>query len=285
MDQALSRAEALAQALPYIHKFRGSTLVVKFGGNAMHDATACDNFARDMVMLKAIGINPIVVHGGGPQISEFLNRLEIPSRFHKGLRITDAATMDVVEMVLGGKINKILVQAINNQGGSALGLSGRDGQLLQARKYQLEDGVDLGQVGEIVRVNSELLRGLIDGGNIPVLAPIATDAAGNAYNVNADQVASAVAAELRCAKLIFLTNAAGVFDAQGEVITYIHSGEIDELVASGIIHSGMLPKLSSAAAAIAGGVKQVHIIDGRVQHAVLLELFSDDGIGSLISAK
>ncbi len=284
MDQALSRAEALAQALPYIHKFCGSTLVVKFGGNAMHDAAACDNFARDMVMLKAIGINPIVVHGGGPQISEFLNRLEIPSRFHKGLRITDAATMDVVEMVLGGKINKILVQAINNQGGSALGLSGRDGQLLQARKYQLEDGVDLGQVGEIVRVNSELLRGLIDGGNIPVLAPIATDAAGNAYNVNADQVASAVAAELRCAKLIFLTNAAGVFDAQGEVITYIHSEAIDELVASGIIHSGMLPKLNSAAAAIAGGVKQVHIIDGRVQHAVLLELFSDDGIGSLISA-
>ena len=284
MDQALSRAEALVQALPYIHKFRGSTLVVKFGGNAMHDAAACDNFARDMVMLKAIGINPIVVHGGGPQISEFLNRLEIPSRFHKGLRITDAATMDVVEMVLGGKINKILVQAINNQGGSALGLTGRDGQLLQARKYQLEDGVDLGQVGEIVRVNSELLHGLIDGGNIPVLAPIATDAAGNAYNVNADQVASAVAAELRCAKLIFLTNAAGVFDAQGEVLTYIHSDVIDELVASGIIHSGMLPKLSSAAAAIAGGVKQVHIIDGRVQHAVLLELFSDDGIGSLISA-
>ena len=284
MDKQHARAfaAALTQALPYIHQFRGSTLVVKFGGNAMGDTQSCNSFARDIVMLKAIGIDPIVVHGGGPQISQLLDRLGLQSKFHKGLRITDPATMEAVELVLGGGINKALVQAINNQGGNALGLTGRDGHLLKARKYQLDE-VDLGQVGEITAVNAEFLRALLNGSNIPVLAPIATDADGRAYNVNADQVAAAVAAELRCPKLIYLTNAAGIFNADGEVLTTVSQQQIPELIAAGIIHSGMLPKIKAAQQALQSGVQQVHIIDGRIEHAVLLELFSDAGIGSLLT--
>ena len=283
MDQQLSRvfASALNQALPYIQQFRGSTIVVKFGGNAMQSAETSARFARDLVLLKAVGVNPVVVHGGGPQISSMLERLALPNKFHNGLRVTDAATMEVVEMVLGGSINKLLVQAINNQGGVALGLSGRDGRLLSARKYQ-PDGVDLGQVGEIVRVNNSLLAEMSAGNNIPVLAPIATDAGGLAYNVNADQVAAAVAGALGCSKLLYLTNAAGVFDANGELIANLDRQRVADLVAEGIIATGMIPKINSAVQALADGVESVHIIDGRVEHALLLELFSDAGIGTLL---
>ena len=283
MDQQLSRvfASAINQALPYIQQFRGSTIVVKFGGNAMQSAETSARFARDLVLLKAVGMNPVVVHGGGPQISSMLERLALPNKFHNGLRVTDAATMEVVEMVLGGSINKLLVQAINNQGGVALGLSGRDGRLLSARKYQ-PDGVDLGQVGEIVRVNKSLLAEMSAGNNIPVLAPIATDAGGLAYNVNADQVAAAVAGALGCSKLLYLTNAAGVFDANGELIANLDRQRVADLVAEGIIATGMIPKINSAVQALADGVRSVHIIDGRVEHALLLELFSDAGIGTLL---
>ena len=283
MDNKLSRvfASALNQALPYIQQFRGSTIVVKFGGNAMQSAETSARFARDLVLLKAVGVNPVVVHGGGPQISSMLERLALPNKFHNGLRVTDAATMEVVEMVLGGSINKLLVQAINNQGGVALGLSGRDGRLLSARKYQ-PDGVDLGQVGEIVGVNNSLLAEMSAGNNIPVLAPIATDAGGLAYNVNADQVAAAVAGALGCRKLLYLTNAAGVFDANGELIANLDRQRVADLVAEGIIATGMIPKINSAVQALADGVESVHIIDGRVEHALLLELFSDAGIGTLL---
>ena len=283
MDNKLSRvfASALNQALPYIQQFRGSTIVVKFGGNAMQSAETSARFARDLVLLKAVGVNPVVVHGGGPQISSMLERLALPNKFHNGLRVTDAATMEVVEMVLGGSINKLLVQAINNQGGVALGLSGRDGRLLSARKYQ-PDGVDLGQVGEIVGVNKSLLAEMSAGNNIPVLAPIATDAGGLAYNVNADQVAAAVAGALGGSKLLYLTNAAGVFDANGELIANLDRQRVADLVAEGIIATGMIPKINSAVQALADGVESVHIIDGRVEHALLLELFSDAGIGTLL---
>ena len=283
MDNKLSRvfASAINQALPYIQQFRGSTIVVKFGGNAMQSAETSARFARDLVLLKAVGMNPVVVHGGGPQISSMLERLALPNKFHNGLRVTDAATMEVVEMVLGGSINKLLVQAINNQGGVALGLSGRDGRLLSARKYQ-PDGVDLGQVGEIVGVNKSLLAEMSAGNNIPVLAPIATDAGGLAYNVNADQVAAAVAGALGCSKLLYLTNAAGVFDANGELIANLDRQRVADLVAEGIIATGMIPKINSAVQALADGVESVHIIDGRVEHALLLELFSDAGIGTLL---
>ena len=283
MDNKLSRvfASAINQALPYIQQFRGSTIVVKFGGNAMQSAETSARFARDLVLLKAVGMNPVVVHGGGPQISSMLERLALPSKFHNGLRVTDAATMEVVEMVLGGSINKLLVQAINNQGGVALGLSGRDGRLLSARKYQ-PDGVDLGQVGEIVGVNKSLLAEMSAGNNIPVLAPIATDAGGLAYNVNADQVAAAVAGALGGRKLLYLTNAAGVFDANGELIANLDRQRVADLVAEGIIATGMIPKINSAVQALADGVQSVHIIDGRVEHALLLELFSDAGIGTLL---
>lgn len=282
----------LLEAMPYIQRFHGKTLVVKMGGNAMTDDELKRSFAHDIVLMKLVGMNPIVVHGGGPQIGDLLEKLEIPSRFVDGMRVTDARTMDVVEMVLGGLVNGEIVSLINTLGGRAVGLTGKDGQLIQARRMTLarqrEDGtteqVDIGQVGEVARVNREPIDVLVQGNFIPVIAPIGVGANGESYNINADLVAGAVAEALGAEKLLLLTNTAGVLDPQGKVIPEIRLDAVAQLVRDGVISGGMLPKIQCALDAVAAGVPRAHIIDGRVKHSVILELLTDRGVGTLIRA-
>lgn len=285
-------AEVLSEALPYIRRFVGKTLVIKYGGNAMESEELKTGFARDIVLMKAVGINPVVVHGGGPQIAELLKRLGIKSEFISGMRVTDGQTMDVVEMVLGGQVNKDIVNLINSHGGSAIGLTGKDARLIRARKLtvtrqepdmQKPEIIDIGQVGEVASVNTDLLNMLVQGDFIPVIAPIGVGPNGESYNINADLVAGKVAEALGAEKLILLTNIAGLMDKAGNVLTGLNTAQVDELIADGTIYGGMLPKIRCALDAVQGGVSAAHIIDGRVPNAVLLEIFTDHGVGTLIT--
>ena len=289
--QAADKARILAEALPYIRRFHGRTIVVKFGGNAMVDAALQAGFARDVVLLKLVGMNPVVVHGGGPQIEQLLKRLDIRSEFVQGMRVTDAATMDVVEMVLGGAVNKDIVTLVNQSGGKAVGLTGQDGGLIRAKKMMLQSKerpdelLDIGQVGEIEAIDPGVIHALEQGGFIPVVAPIGTGADGATYNINADLVAGKLAEVLKAEKLVMMTNTPGVLDEKGRLLTGITPRQIDDMVADGSLSGGMLPKIASALDAARNGVKSVHIIDGRVAHALLLEVLTDQGVGTLIRSK
>jgi len=284
--QAAEKARVLAEALPYIQRFHGRTIVVKLGGNAMTDEALKQSFARDVVLLKVVGMNPVVVHGGGPQIEQLLARLGKKGEFVQGMRVTDAETMDIVEMVLGGQVNKEVVELINQAGGKAVGLTGQDGSFIRARKMLLPDAAgakqDLGQVGEIEAIDPAVIAALEVAGFIPVVAPIATGADGTTYNINADLVAGKLAEVLRAEKLVVLTNTPGVLDKNGKLLTDLTAREIDELFADGTISGGMLPKIASALDAAKSGVNTVHIIDGRVPHAMLLEILSDQPYGTMI---
>jgi acetylglutamate kinase len=283
----------LIEALPYIRKFQGKTFVIKYGGNAMVDPALKDGFARDIVLMKLVGMNPVVVHGGGPQIGRLLARIGKESQFVQGMRVTDQETMDVVEMVLGGLVNKEIVHLINCHGGKAVGLSGKDGAMIKARKLALHPApgeglpseiIDIGHVGEVTAINAELVS-LLDGGDfIPVIAPIGIGDDGATYNINADLVAGFLAATLGAEKLLLLTNTAGVLGADGQLLARVDARHVERLVAEGVIHGGMLPKVRCALDAVAAGVGSAHIVDGRVAHAVLLEVLTDDGVGTLIHA-
>lgn len=291
-ESALDVAQVLSESLPYIQRFAGKTLVIKYGGNAMTDEALQAGFARDIVLMKAIGINPIVVHGGGPQIGEMLAKLSIESKFINGMRVTDAATMDVVEMVLGGQVNKDIVNMISRAGGKAIGLTGKDSGFIKAKKlfvkHQAEgmntpEQVDIGHVGEVASIDTSVLKVLENSDLIPVIAPIGIDEEGNAYNINADLVAGKVAEAVNAEKLMLLTNISGVQDKQGNVLTGLSTMQVDNLIADGTIYGGMLPKISCALSAVNAGVTSAHIIDGRVPHATLLEIFTDTGVGTLIT--
>jgi len=288
---AAAKARILAEALPYIRRFHGKTIVVKFGGSAMVDATLQADFARDVVLLKLVGMDPVVVHGGGPQIEQLLKRLGIKSEFVQGMRVTDAATMDVVEMVLGGAVNKDIVTLINQAGGKAVGLTGQDGAFIRARKLMMpsperpNELLDIGQVGEIESIDPGVIDSLEQGGFIPVVAPIGVGADGQSYNINADLVAGKLAEILRAEKLVMMTNTPGVLDERGKLLTGITPRQIDDMVAAGTLSGGMLPKIASALEAARAGVSSVHIIDGRVPHALLLEVLTDQGVGTLIRSK
>ncbi|MHB8115072.1 MAG: acetylglutamate kinase [Acidithiobacillus ferrivorans] len=276
------QAHILVEALPYMQRFHGRTIVIKYGGNAMTETHLQEQFAYDVTLMKQVGMNPVVVHGGGPQIGAMLGRLGVQTHFVDGMRVTDAATMEVVEMVLGGRVNKEIVQAINRAGGRAVGLTGKDGGLLHARPLH-RNGVELGLVGEVARVNPDVIRLLDQGEFIPVVAPIGVGAQGESYNINADLVAGALAATLKAEKLILMTNVAGVLDQDGRLRTHLEAAEVDRMVADGHITGGMLPKIQCCLDAVAAGVHAAHIIDGRVPHALLLEIFTDAGVGTLIS--
>lgn len=289
---AVFATNVLSEALPYLQRFVGKTIVVKYGGNAMTDIELEKSFARDMVMLKMVGINPVVVHGGGPQIGDLLAKLNIESKFVNGMRVTTTETMDVVEMVLGGQVNKQIVNLINQNGGKALGLTGKDGQLIQARKLKVTQNspelekpeiIDIGHVGEVSHINTEVLEMLANSDFIPVIAPIGVGEDGTSYNINADLVAGKVAEYLRAEKLILLTNIAGLMDKEGNILTGLTTEQVNGLIADGTIYGGMLPKIQCALDAVHGGVTSAHIIDGRVPHATLLELFTDAGVGTLIT--
>ena len=284
--------EVLSEALPYIQKFSGKTVVVKYGGNAMTEDALIDSFARDMVLMKEVGINPVVVHGGGPQIGDLLAKLNIESRFVGGMRVTDAETMDVVEMVLGGLVNKDIVNQINQCGGKAIGLTGKDGAQIRARQLKVEhqspemtapEIIDIGHVGEVEHVSTDLIEMLAARDFIPVIAPIGVDGEGRSYNINADLVAGKVAEALGAEKLMLLTNVAGLMNRDGEVMTGLSTAQVDELIADGTIHGGMLPKIRCALDAVKDGVVSAHIVDGRVPHATLLEIFTNAGVGTLIT--
>ncbi|NLO81202.1 MAG: acetylglutamate kinase [Xanthomonadaceae bacterium] len=285
-------AHVLIEALPYIQRFRGKTVVVKYGGHAMTAEHLKHSFARDIVMMKLVGINPVVVHGGGPQIGRLLERLGRESRFVGGMRVTDAETMDVVEMVLGGAVNKEIVNLINGKGGRAVGLTGKDGNLIRARKLTLRQPgagddaelIDLGYVGEVASIDPSVVEMLDRSDFIPVIAPIGVGEDGRSYNINADLVAGKLAEVLKAEKLILLTDTAGVLDKNGQLLTGLDSKRVQELIADGTIHGGMLPKVNCALDAVRAGVGSAHIIDGRVEHAVLLELLTDEGVGTLIRA-
>jgi acetylglutamate kinase len=287
-SSAGQRARILAEALPYIRRFYGKTIVVKYGGNAMTDERLKSSFARDVVLLKLVGMNPVVVHGGGPQIDELLKRVGKKGEFVQGMRVTDAETMDVVEMVLGGLVNKEIVTLINQHGGRAIGLTGKDGSFIRARKLLVPsrdndaEMLDIGQVGEVASIDPEIVALLETREFIPVVAPIGVGNDGRSYNINADLVAGKLAEVLRAEKLILLTNTPGVLDKDGKLLTGLTPKQVDELFAAGVIHGGMLPKIGSALDAAKGGVKSVHIIDGRVEHALLLEVLTDEGVGTLI---
>ncbi len=280
-DQAMQVAKVLTEALPYIRRFAGKTVVVKYGGNAMKDDQMIASFARDVVLMKLVGINPVVVHGGGPQIGEHLEKLGKQSRFVEGLRVTDEETMDVVEMMLGGLVNKAVAAAINQQGGRAVGLTGKDGGLIRAKKL-LVKGQDIGQVGEVESLDPRVVAHLEQGGFIPVIAPVGTGAEGEAYNINADTVAGKLAGVLKAEKLMLLTNMPGVLGKSGKLLTGLSAKKVEELIEDGTIQGGMIPKIQCALDAVNSGVKAAHIVDGRVEHAVLLELFTDEGVGTLI---
>jgi acetylglutamate kinase len=286
-----TKAAILAEALPYIKRFHGRTIVVKYGGNAMTDEKLKQCFARDVVLLKLVGMNPVVVHGGGPQIENLLARVGKKGEFVQGMRVTDAETMEVVEMVLGGQVNKEVVNLINQAGGKAVGLTGKDGSLIRAKKLLMPrkdnpgDLIDIGQVGDIVAIDPSLIALLDTGAFIPVIAPIGVGDEGETYNINADVVAGKIAEVLKAEKLVLLTNTPGVLDKNGKLLTGITPNQIDDMVADGTLSGGMLPKIASALDAARSGVKSVHIIDGRVEHALLLEILTDEGVGTLIKSK
>ena len=291
-EAALKTALVLSEALPYIQRFTGKTIVVKFGGNAMVDPALHESFARDVVLMKLVGMNPVVVHGGGPQIGALLEKLNIHTEFVDGMRVTDAQTMDVVEMVLGGSVNKEIVASINRSGGKAIGVTGKDGQLIRARKLTVSryspeldssEIIDIGHVGDVDQIDTEVLSVILDSNFIPVIAPIGSDAEGNTYNINADLVAGKLAQVLEAEKLMLLTNVEGLLDKAGDVLTGLSTTEVDALIADGTISGGMVPKIGCALDAVKSGVASAHIIDGRVPHAVLLEVFTDEGIGTLIT--
>ncbi len=285
------KAGILAEALPYIKRFHGKTIVVKYGGNAMTDAHLKQCFARDVVLLKLVGMNVVVVHGGGPQIENMLARVGKKGEFVQGMRVTDAETMEVVEMVLGGQVNKDVVNLINQAGGKAVGLTGKDGSFIRAKKLLMphkdnpDDMIDIGQVGDIVAIDPSLIALLDTGAFIPVIAPIGVGAEGETYNINADVVAGKIAEVLKAEKLVMLTNTPGVLDEAGKLLTGITPKQIDDMVTDGTLSGGMLPKIGSALDAARSGVKSVHIIDGRVEHALLLEILTDEGVGTLIKSK
>ena len=287
----LLKAEILAEALPYIRSYHGKTIVIKYGGNAMVEERLKESFARDVILLKLVGMNPVVVHGGGPQIDEALKKIGKTGTFIQGMRVTDEETMDVVEMVLGGQVNKEIVNLINQHGGKAVGLTGQDGNFIHAHKLMMEDMndptkfIDIGQVGEISAIDPSIINFLDSGDFIPVVAPIGVGKDGETYNINADVVAGKLAEILNAEKLILLTNTPGVLDKNGELLTGLTPKQIDDMVADGTLSGGMLPKISSALDAARSGVKAVHIIDGRVEHALLLEVLTDEGVGTLIKAK
>ncbi len=291
MQKYLEKAAILSESLPYIRKFYGKTLVIKYGGHAMVDKGLQESFAKDIALLKFIGINPVIVHGGGPQIGRVLERMGIESSFVQGMRVTDQDTMDVVEMVLVGKVNKNIVNLINQYGGNAVGLSGKDGHLLEAEKLLMYDTpkvdrppeiIDVGKVGRVAKINPEILSRLDEAGFIPVIAPVGVDAAGETYNINADLVAGAMAAALQAEKLVLLTDVPGVSDAEGRLLSSINRRQVEEMVADGVIKGGMLPKISCCLDALEAGVAKAHIVDGRQPHCLLLEIFTTEGVGTEI---
>lgn len=285
---AKDKAKILAEALPYIRRFHGRTIVIKYGGNAMVEENLKQGFARDVVLLKLVGMNPVIIHGGGPQIDEMLKRVGKQGEFIQGMRVTDAETMDVVEMVLGGLVNKDIVNLINRHGGHAVGLTGKDGAFIRAKKLLMKDNINIGewlnigQVGEIEHIDPSLIALLDTQDFIPVIAPIGVGENGESYNINADLVAGKLAEILQAEKLILLTNTPGVLDKNGSLLTGIIAEKVDELFADGTISGGMLPKIGAALDAVKNGVKSCHIIDGRVEHALLLEVLTDQGVGTLI---
>jgi len=287
-------ASVLTEALPYIKRFNGKTMVIKYGGNAMCDEKLKSGFARDVVLMKLVGMNPVIVHGGGPQIGDLLKRIGKQSEFFEGMRITDSETMDIVEMVLGGQVNKEIVNLINKHGGSAVGLTGKDGALIQARKLvftrnnpemNAPEIIDIGHVGDVASIDTSVIDILLQGNFIPVIAPIGVGDDGQSYNINADLVAGKLAEVMKAEKLIMLTNAAGLLDGDGKVLTGLTVSKVNQLINDNIIHGGMLPKIRSALDAVNAGVKAAHIIDGRVEHAVLLEIFTNKGVGTLIHGR
>ena len=289
--EAMNIARVLTEALPYIRRFAGKTIVIKYGGNAMVDEQLKSGFARDIVLMKLVGINPVIVHGGGPQIGQLLDKIGKQSEFINGMRVTDSETMDVVEMVLGGLVNKEIVNLINRHGGLAVGLTGKDGDLIRAHKLKMERSapelkapeiIDLGHVGEVESIDGSVVEMLVKSDFIPVIAPIGVGEDGFSYNINADLVAGKMAEVLGAEKLLLLTNTPGILDKEEKLLTGLRSTEVDALIADGTIHGGMLPKIRCALEAVQTGVKAAHIVDGRVEHAVLLELFTDEGVGSLI---
>lgn len=291
-EAAINVANVLTEALPYIQKFTGKTIVVKFGGNAMIDEDLQNSFARDIILMKAVGINPVVVHGGGPQIGNLLEKLSIKSEFVDGMRVTDSATMDVVEMVLGATVNKQIVNLINNNGGQAIGITGKDGHFIRAKKLSVTrhlpemsapEIIDIGHVGEVESINTSVIDMLTNSDFIPVIAPIGVGSKGESYNINADLVAGKIAEVLKAEKLMLLTNIEGLQDKQGTVLTGLCTQQVDDLIEDGTIYGGMLPKIGCALDAVKSGVHSAHIIDGRVSHAVLLEIFTDEGVGTLIT--
>ncbi len=284
-------ASVLNEALPYIKRFYKKTIVIKYGGNAMENENLKTSFARDVTLMKLVGMNPVIVHGGGPQIGKFLSKMGKESKFVQGMRVTDSETMDVVEMVLGGLVNKEIVNLINQNGGNAVGLSGKDGSMIRAKKLLLpEDApeinvpeiIDMGHVGDVEEINTSVIDMLIKGDFIPVIAPIGVGADGQSYNINADLVACHIAKDLKAEKLIMLTNTPGVLDHNNKVLTGLSKTDVTKLIKNKTIVGGMLPKINSALEAVSSGVENVHIIDGRVEHAVLLEIFTDSGVGTLI---
>jgi len=295
---ATTIASVLSEALPYLQRLNNKTIVIKFGGNAMIDETLKNSFARDIVLLKQVGVNPVVVHGGGPQIGKLLEKIGKESKFIDGMRVTDSETMDVVEMVLGGLVNKSIVNLINHNGGKAVGLTGKDGSMIRAKKMQLTRGasdlnsaellapeiIDLGHVGEVTTIDPSIVHSLDKNGFIPVIAPIGVGDDAASYNINADLVAGKMASVLGAEKLLLLTNTPGILDKQGNILTGLNGKKVSELIANGTIAGGMLPKVNCALDAVNSGVKTAHIIDGRVEHAVLLELLTDEGVGTLIKS-
>ena len=294
LTHAKEIAKVLSEALPYIQKFSGCTIVVKYGGNAMTDDALKTSFARDIVLMQAVGMRPIVVHGGGPQIGELLERLNIKSKFIDGMRVTNEETMDIVEMVLGGQVNKEIVHLLNLAGGRAMGITGKDGRFIRARQLKIKrrspeleapEIIDIGQVGQVESIDNRVLTMLTENNVIPVVAPIGAGSNGESYNINADLVAGKLAEVLEAEKLMLLTNTAGVLDKAGKVVTGIVADEVNALIDDGTISGGMLPKVGCALSAVNTGVKSAHIIDGRVPHSVLLEIFTDQGVGTQILSK
>lgn len=292
MQELIDKANVLVEALPWIRQFYGKTIVIKYGGNAMVEERLKEGFARDIILMKYIGLNPVVVHGGGPQIGKVLEAMGIETRFEQGMRVTDAQTMDVVEMVLGGKVNKEIVANINKHGGKAVGLTGKDGNLLTARKLEMKtinpetltpEIIDIGMVGEVAEVNPAIISSLEKANFIPVIAPVGVDDNGRTYNINADLVAGKIAGSLRAEKLILLTDIEGVKDKTGALMNTIDIGDIQGLIDDGTIAGGMIPKVTCCLDAIAEGVTKTHIIDGRMEHACLLEIFTDQGVGTAVA--
>jgi len=292
MQELINKANVLVEALPWIRQFYGKTIVIKYGGNAMVEEHLKEGFARDVILMKYIGLNPVVVHGGGPQIGKVLEAMGIETRFEQGMRVTDARTMDVVEMVLGGKVNKEIVSNINRHGGRAVGLTGKDGNLITARKLEMKainpdtltpEIIDIGMVGEVAGINPAIIISLEQANFIPVIAPVGVDESGRTYNINADLVAGKVAGALQAEKLILLTDVEGVKDKAGKLLNTIDINDVQGLIDDGTIVGGMIPKVTCCIDAVAAGVKKTHIIDGRMEHACLLEVFTDQGVGTAVA--